>query len=176
MLTVRLRPLLACAVIGASGAIGAAAAPALTVRATPRTITAAGVGAVKLGTTYTRLRAAGLVGKIGPTCELEGPKARAATLRGGVVGSVDLTTTSPRRVKVISIRGGATARGVGIGATLARVKLAYPKAIVDHSLEKTIGITLVKVPKGAGGRLQFAIGKTTGKVTIIGIPFVAICD
>jgi hypothetical protein len=58
----RSRLLLTCAATAGAAVLAAATAtaPALTVRATPKRITAAGVGAVKLGATYTSLRAAGL--------------------------------------------------------------------------------------------------------------------
>src|SRR5436190_19435964 len=98
----------ASAATAAAVALGAAAAPALTVRATPKKITAAGVGAVKLGKTYTSLRNAGLLGKIGPGCELAGRNARAAALRLPLGGSVDLSQSTPRRVRVISVTRGAT--------------------------------------------------------------------
>jgi hypothetical protein len=153
-----------------------AAASALTARATPQKITAAGVGAVKLGKTYTSLRAAGRVGKIGPGCELAGPQARSSVLRPPLNGSVDYTSKAPRRVRVIAIRGGATARGVGIGATVAAIKRAFPRATIDRTTEEVFAITLVKVPKGGGGRLQFAVATRTKKVVSIGIPFVAFCD
>jgi hypothetical protein len=170
------RLLLACLMAVIAGGVGTAAASALTARATPQKITAAGVGAVKLGKTYTSLRAAGRVGKIGPGCDLGGPGARSSVLRPPLNGSVDYTSKAPRRVRVIAIRGGATARGVGIGATVAAIKRAFPRATIDRRTEKVFGITLVKVPKGGGGRLQFAVATRTKKVVSIGIPFVAICD
>ena len=37
-------------------------------------------------------------------------------------------------------------------------------------------ITLVKVPTGSGGRLQFAVDTTTRKVTLIGIPNIPFCE
>ena len=131
---------------------------------------------MKLGKTYTSLRNSGLLGKIGPGCELAGRNARAAALRLPLGGSVDLSQSTPRRVRVISVTRGGTARGVGIGATQARIKRAYPAAVVDRSTEKTFGITIVRVPKGAGGRLAFGISTRTNKVTVIGIPHIAICD
>lgn len=172
----RSRLLAACAATAAVVALGAAGASALTVRATPKKITPAGVGAVKLGMTYTQLRTAGLVGKIGPGCELAGPDTRSARLRTPLKGGVDFTLTSPRKVANITVTGGATARGVGIGAKAARIKQAYPKAIVDHSTESVFGITLYKVPKSGGGRLQFAVATTTKNVTTIAVPAIAFCD
>jgi len=172
----RRRLLLACIVTACAVALGAAVAPALTLRATPKRITAAGVGDVKLGALYTKLRAAGRVGKIGPGCELAGPGARSAALRAPLGGSVDLTRSSPRRVRVIAILKGAKARGVGIGSTQAQVKRAFPRAVVDRSTERTFGIRIMKVPRGGGGRLQFGISTRTKKVTLIGIPHIAICD
>jgi hypothetical protein len=170
------RRLLLCIATACALAFGAAVAPALTVRATPKKITAGGVGAVKIGATYTKLRAAGLVGRIGPGCELGGPAARSAALRPPLGGSVDLTRSSPRRVRVISVLKGAKARGVGIGSTQAQVKRAFPRAVVDRSTERTFGITIMKVPRGGGGKLQFGLSTRTKKVTLIGIPHIAICD
>ncbi|MEA2139867.1 MAG: hypothetical protein QOG56_3017, partial [Solirubrobacteraceae bacterium] len=172
----RSRLLLACAATAGAAVLATATAPALTVRATPKRITAAGVGAVKLGATYTSLRAAGLVGRIGPGCELAGPQARAASLRAPLRGTVDFTQTSPRKVAAITIRRGATARGVGIGASGAQVRRAYPKAIADHGTEAVFGITLLKVPRSGGGRIDFALDKTTKRVTLIAVPRLTFCE
>jgi hypothetical protein len=167
--------------IAAIAAIGTAVltgtiASALAVRATPKQITAAGVGGVKLGKTHRSLHAAGLVGRIRKGCELAGPRARAADLRAPVKGFVDYTQTTPRKVIDIYIRGGATARGVGIGASQSEVKQAFPKMIVDHSTESVFAITLLKIPKSDGGRMQFALDLQTKKVTAIGIPYLPFCE
>ena len=138
-------------------------------------ITPSGVGDVKLGRAYQALRSAQLVGRVRPGCELA-PNRRAAPLRAPLVGSVDFTRSSPRKVARIAVRGGATARGVGIGATSAAIRAAYPAARFDHSTEEIFGVTLVKVPKGGGGRLEFAVNAETRKVTVIGVPSIAFCE
>lgn len=139
------------------------------------TIGPAGVGKVKLGKTYKRLRAQHLIGKIRKGCELA-PNTRSAKLRAPLKGLVNFTLTSPRKVDNILIRGGATARGVGIGATIAEIQAAFPKAVVDHRTEGTFKLTLIKIPRSDGGRLQFAVSVKTGKVTLIGVPFIAFCE
>jgi hypothetical protein len=142
----------------------------------PRRITAAGVGGVNLGATYSSLRVAGLLGNIGPGCELAGPKARSAPLRLPLQGGADLTTTAPRRVAAITIAGGASARGVGIGARRAAIKAAYPRMRLEHNGEKVLGVTIAHVPKGGGGPLEFALSTKTGKVTLIGVPGIRFCE
>ncbi len=155
---------------------GAGAAPAPTGHVAAKAIARTGVHGVRLGFTYRRLHEHHRVGRIRRGCELGGPNTRSARLRAPLQGSVDFTLTSPRKVTNITIRGGATARGVGIGDTIADIQAAYPKATVDHGTDAVFGITLVKVPKSGGGRLQFAVDTTTHVVTLIGIPFIAFCE
>ena len=156
-------------------AIAGAPAPAQT-GPSPARITPAGVGAVKLGATYRALRAARRIGRVRRGCELAGPNARSAPLRAPLRGSVDLTQTSPRRVANIAVRGGAAARGVGIGARSADIRRAFPRARFDRATEETFGITLVTVPRRGGGRLQFAVDADTDRVQLIGIPFIPFCE
>jgi hypothetical protein len=157
--------------------LGAAAAPAETSRSADQKITAAGVGKVKLGKTYASLRVAGLVRKIEPGCPLGGPGTRSARLKAPLKGFVDLTTRQrPRKVRTISITGGATARGVGIGGTIAQIKAAFAKAKVDRATEEVFGITLVKVPKDGGGRIHFAVDVDSKKITRIGVPNIPFCE
>jgi hypothetical protein len=167
---------LACALAVAATLVGAAFAHRGTAAAAPAKITPGRVDGVKLGETYAQLRARHLVGRITHGCELAGPNARSASLRRPLKGSVDFTMTTPRKVTDISIRGGATARGVGIGATIAQIKAAYPKAKVDHSTDHTFAITLVRIPKNGGGRLQFAVDTMTHRTVIIGVPAIPFCE
>jgi hypothetical protein len=164
----------ATAALGAL-AIGPAAAPGEPGQAAAKRITAAGVGQAKLGKTFQELRAAGLVGRLRPGCELA-ENTRSAKLKAPLSGSVNFTQSSPRKVTDIAIRGGAKARGVGIGATIAQIKAAFPKAKVDHSGEDVFGFTFVKIPKDGGGRIRFAVDVDTHKTKIIGVPFIAFCE
>jgi hypothetical protein len=153
------------------------AAPAETAHPSAlRKITASGVGGVRLGATYAALRRRHLVARIQHGCEFGGPGTRSARLRAPLKGVVDFTLRSPRRVADIAVEGGATARGVGVGATIPQIEAAFPKARVDHSTDTVFGVTLVKVPKGAGGRVQFGVSTKTGRTVVVGIPFVAFCD
>jgi hypothetical protein len=157
-------------------ALGAANAPADTVHAAAAKITASGVDGVKLGKGYTALRRQKLIGKIRHGCELGGPNTRSAPLKAPLKGSVDFTTSSPRKVTNITVTGGATARGVGIGAKIPAIKAAFPKAKVDHSTDSTFQITLVRIPAGGGGRMMFGVDTNTKKTTLIGVPFIAFCE
>jgi hypothetical protein len=160
--------LAACAatVTGSAAAAGTAA---------PK-ITPGGVGEVRLGMTAEALRKRGLVGRLGPGCELAGPGTRSARLRAPLRGEVDFTRRTPRRARNIAVRGGATARGVGVGASGADVRAAFPRARFDRSTEELFGVTLVRIPEGGGGRMQMTISLRTGKVTVIGIPYIAFCE
>jgi hypothetical protein len=144
--------------------------------ATPPAITAAGVGTVALGSTYATLRRSGRIATLRHGCELAGASARSARLRAPLRGSVDFTHTTPRRVQTITIVGGATASGVGVGATRAEVRRAFPHATAEHGSEQVFGITLFTVPRRDGGRFQFAVETDTGRVTQIGIPAIPLCD
>ncbi len=176
--------LLTCTAIGlcAASATGsdehscAGSCALATAAAASAPITSAGVGAVKLGRTYASLRAAGRLGKVGPGCELGGPDTRSAPLRAPLKGSVDLTLGSPRRVAAVIATAGATARGVGIGATSAAIRRAFPRARFDHRGDATFGLTFVRVPRGGGGRLEFGVDTKTKRVTVIGVPRIPVCD
>jgi hypothetical protein len=144
--------------------------------AAAKAITPKGVGGVRIGMRYTTLLERGLIGHIRPGYELGGPNTRSAPLRSGVKGTVNFTLTSPRRVTDITVRGGAAARGVGIGAKPADIKAAFPKVKADHGTDDTFLFTLYNVPRSGGGRLSFAVDTGTKKVTLIGVPHIAVCD
>src|SRR3954451_18379056 len=75
-----------------------------------------GVGAVRIGASYTSLRKKGLVGKISARCELA-PDTRSAALKSPLLGSVDFTRKNPRKpANLTSPKGALTAKDVGIGS------------------------------------------------------------
>jgi hypothetical protein len=176
-----LRPALlfavAAAVVTAGAlAIASSASPPASGAAVAK-ITPVRVDGVHLGDTHADLRARGKVGPIRPGCELA-ENTRSARLLPPLKGSVNYTQSSPRRVDNIAIRGGAKARGVGIGATIAQIKAKFPHAKVIHSTEQVFEVTLVRTPKRpvSGGRITFAVSIHTHKTTIIGVPFIAFCE
>jgi hypothetical protein len=167
--------------LAATAAVAAALATAVAqgqpgTAAAPKHITPAGVDGVKLGLTHRQLRAAHLVGRLRHGCPLGGPNTRSARLRAPLKGLVDYTIATPHKVTNITVTGGATARGVGVGSSRAAVRAAFPKVRFDHRTDAMFGITLAKVPRNGGGRLELAIDTATRKVTFIGIPFLAFCE
>ena len=144
--------------------------------AAPKKITAEGVGKVKLGVTHASLRDQGLVGVLRPGCELGGSATRSARLKAPLSGSVDYSLTNPREVRAITIRGGAKAKGVGIGATIPQIKARFPHAKVDHSLEDIGLFTIVRVPVRDGGRFMFGVDPDTNRTVSIGVPNIPICE
>jgi hypothetical protein len=164
------------AVAGAIAAGATAATGATGNAAAAKRVTRSGVDGVKLGMTYTQLRSAGLVGSIGPGCELGGPNTRSARLSAPLRGSVDFSQNAARRVRNITVTGGASARGVHIGSTKKAVRRAFPKVRFDHSTDVTFRLTMANVPRRGGGRLQFAIGVKSKRVKLIGVPFIAFCE
>lgn len=167
----RTAAVLAVAIVFASIAAG------IGVAAPTSTITGAGVGKIRLGATYSSLRAQHLLGPMTAGCEFAGPNTRSARLSAPLKGSVELTQNSQRKVTDIAVTGaGATARGLGIGATIAQIKHKFPRATIDHSTETVFGITVVRIPKSGGGKFEFGVETNTKKTSIIGIPFIPFCD
>ena len=163
------------AVLVAGGAAVAIAASAGGATNHPA-ITAGGVGPVKLGATAKSLQAKGLIGKLTTGCELAGPGTRAASVKS-FNGTVGFTMTKTRRVDVISVNGpGPQARGVEVGDTLPEIRKAYKTIKVDTSLRDTFAGDFVKVPKAAGGPIQFFVNLDTGKIETIGVPAIPLCE
>ena len=167
--------LLAAAVVAGGLAIGSSASPPAS-GAAAAVITPTRVDGVHLGDTHADLRARGKVGKIRPGCELA-ENTRSARLLPPLSGSVNYTQSSPRRVDSITVKGGARARGVGIGSKIPAIKARFPRARVDHSTESVFGLTLVRTPKRpSGGQITFGVSTQTKRTTIIGVPFIAFCE
>ena len=160
----------------AVGSAGATDAETDAAAQAPKRITPTGVGQVKLKARHTRLRERGLVGKLRGGCPLGGDNTRSARLRSPLRGTVNYGSSNPRRVRDIQVTRGARARGVGIGSTIPQIRAAFPRARVDRSTEEIFLITLVRIPRDGGGRIQFAVDVNTDRTTLIGVPFVAFCE
>jgi hypothetical protein len=148
--------------------------PAAATASAPQKITPAGVGQVKLGMTFSQLRQQHLIGKLHKGhCDAAGPNASPfARLRSPLRGQADFTKAVPHKLTDITIRGGATARGVRVGDSLAKVKSKFPKRRIRHDL----GLIFVDIPNTANIKEQFIVNEHTKKVDVIGVPFVAICE
>ena len=168
--------LLAAAVAAGALAIGSSASPPAS-GAAAAVITPTRVDGVHLGDTHADLRSRGKVGKLQKGCELA-ENTKSAKLLAPLKGTVNYTLTNPRKVDNIAITGGAKARGVGIGATIAQIKAKFPHAKVTHKTDQVFQLTLVRTPKRpvSGGRITFGVSTQTHKTTIIGVPFIAFCE
>jgi hypothetical protein len=176
-----LRPALPLALVAAvvtAGALAIASSASTPARGSAAAkISPTRVDGVHLGDTHVDLRARGKVGKIRRGCELGGPDTRSARLLPPLKGSVNYTLSDPRSVTSITVQGGARARGVGIGATIAQIKAKFPRARVDHATDEVFQLTLVRTPKRAkGGRITFGVSTQTKRTTVIGVPFIAFCE
>jgi hypothetical protein len=148
--------------------------PAAATAAAPPKTTPAGAGQVKLGMTFSQLRQQHLVGKLHKGhCDAAGDNASPfAKLRSPLKGVADFTKSVPHTLTDITVRGGAKARGVAVGDSLAKVKARFPKRKIRHDL----GFIFVNVPTTAHIKEQFIVDQDTKKVLDIGVPFVAICE
>jgi hypothetical protein len=169
-------PALVLAVAGATAIAGSAASPGGASQA-PAKISPERVDGVHLGDTHQDLRNRGKVGPIQPGCELGGPNTRSANLRAPLKGFVSYTLSSPRRVTSITVRGGARARGVGIGSKIPAILAKFPNATVDHSTDQVFQLTLVMTPKRKNGhRIMFGVSTQTKRTTLIGVPGIGFCE
>jgi hypothetical protein len=176
----RFQAVASTAVLGLAVGVGAATAETSdTDHPLAQKITRHGVGEVELGNTHKSLRRRDLVGKLRHGCNLGGPNTRSARLKAPLEGSVDYTLHNPRRVTNITITEGGAAKGVGIGDSIRDIKHTFPHARVDHSTDRTFGLTLVSVPREHGNTPRFTFAVSTGHhhhVKLIGIPFIAFCE
>ena len=167
-----MRRLLAAAVAAVFGVVALAGAQGTD----PEKITPEGVGKLKVGMKHKRARELGLVGPIRQGCELGGPDTRGANLKPPLKGEVNYTRRKPRRIRDITIDGGAEARGVGIGDRIRDIRDAYPEAKVDHSTDETFELTVVRIPRDGGGPLRFGVSTKSNKIALIGVPYIAFCE
>lgn len=174
-----LRLLVLAAAVAATSLVAVAGSGAVTGDAsqTPAKISPSRVDGVRLGDTHQQLRNRGKVGPLQPGCELGGPDTRSANLRRPLKGFVTYSLSTPRRVRAITVRGGARARGVGIGSKIPAILNKFPNAEVERDTEEVFGLTLVMTPKRKNGhRIMFGVSTESKRTRLIGVPGIAFCE
>jgi hypothetical protein len=168
-------PSVAASVMGVAAIAGSAAPPAHDAAAAK--ISPSRVDGVHLGDTHQDLRNRGKVGPLQPGCELGGPNTRSANLKAPLKGFVTYTLSNPRKVTSITVRGGARARGVGIGAKIPAILAKFPNAEVEHDTDEVFRLTLVMTPERQNGqRIMFGVSTKTKRTTVIGVPGIGFCE
>jgi hypothetical protein len=141
------------------------------------TLSAQGYGGLTLGMALAKARSDGLVTNVRPGCEVAGPGQMAAD----VPGKPDVSVTFDEgRLTNISLRQGATAEGVRVGATIDQAKQTYTSkgftVTVDNSTVEVFQIITVRVERNGVEVYGFAADSKTRKIDQLDIPHVAFCD
>jgi hypothetical protein len=138
-------------------------------------ITPRGVGSLRIGTTVENLHRKSLIGGLRKGCELDRGQMAAplrAPLRGWAIFS------NGRRLSSISIEGGAeTRRHIGVGATAAEARSAYPQGEWSSPSEMyPIPIGVLWLNSARHARMSLVVDPTTYRVESIAVPAPNICE
>jgi hypothetical protein len=144
----------------------------------PLQLTEAGLGALAIGMSTSAASDTGLIGALGPGCELAGPGQQAAPLQGGVTG---LATFDGGTLSAISVRGGvSTAAGIHVDSSLADVQAAYGSdgyvVSVDDSTIEMFGIAIVTITKNGQPAFGMTLDPVTQTVTGMATPNIQFCE
>lgn len=152
----------------------AVAAPAAlpAIAAGPAELTKRGVGGIKVGAKYDRLRDRDLVRRARGNCG----GLRSAKLKNGLRGKAFFTRDAPSRVDSVRVRGGAEADGVGFGDTRADIRAAFPHAEFITGAEERYGVTIAQIPERDGGMFQFGIDTDSKRIAVMGVPYLWFCS
>jgi hypothetical protein len=165
---------LAVAAVAACTILAPAAEGAVSSAAGLETVTAQGVGTIKLGASLKSLHRRHLVGQLRPGCELD-PGQRVARLRPPLVG---FAIFHRKRLSSLGIRSGAeTALDIGIGSKPFEAKQAYPGAEyfapgqADPFEEGFFWVNNTAHPK-----FTFTVDAQSHLITEISVPSPAFCE
>jgi len=150
-------------------------APLLLIHAGP-TITAHGVGRLKLGRKAGALRRRHLVGNLRKGCEIDFGQ-RVAPLRAPLRGWA-IFADGGNRLTSLSIEGGAeTAGGIGVGSTAAEARAAYPAAEWDSPREMyPLPVGVLWVNDIEHPKFSVLVDPETHRVESISIPNPNFCE
>lgn len=144
----------------------------------PLELNEAGLGPLTVGMSAGAASGTGLIGALGPGCELAGPGQQGAPLQGGVNGSA---TFDNGNLSTISVRGGAsTAAGIHVGSSLPEVQAAYSSdgysVSVDNSTVGTFGVVVATITKNGQPAFGMTLDPATNNVTAMAIPTIQFCE
>lgn len=165
---------LAVAAAVASAIAAPAARGAVTSAAGSETVTAQGVGPIRLGASVKSLHRRHLIGRLRPGCELDLGQ-RVARLRAPLRG---FGIFHRKHLTSISIDSGAeTAQGIGIGSTPSEARQAYPNAEyvppgqADPFAEGFFWVNNTSHPK-----FTFTVDDQSHLISGISVPSPAFCE
>lgn len=128
-----------------------------------------GLGDLRIGMSAEEASATGLIGEIGPGCELAGPGNEGADL----VGADGFVTFQDGELVAIDVREGAeTAEGIRVGDSLDDLRTAYDDVEVDTTTEDVFAFWIARVPAG----IEAVVEPETEEITSLAVPQVQLCD
>jgi hypothetical protein len=143
-----------------------------------------GAGAVRLGMTAEDLQRRGLIGPLGPGCEIY-PGARFAELKPPLSGFANFANGRAQgekaRLTSLDVTGGAeTARNIGIGSSPREALDAYPRSRYEPGAnpdtETVLSSGFIRVPNASATKLTFLLRSAGAGVVDISVPAPLICE
>lgn len=135
-----------------------------------------GVGQLRLGAKAKTLHDKGLIGKVGPGCELA-PGERAARLSPPLGGTAIFFHPNNRLSSIIITKGARTRRHIRIGSPLAHVLNRYPHATYMTPAQMSpFNVGMVTVPFHGHTVMSFLTSAATNRVIQIDIPLASFCE
>lgn len=134
------------------------------------------VGDIHLGDTIASLSKRKLIGRLHPGCELD-PGQRTAHLRPPLKGWA-FFFHGGKRLSSLSIEAGAkTAKGIGVGSTVAEARDAYPKAEYDRpGSNEPFAEGFFWVNHASNPKMTFLIFPDTKQIAAIDLPSPNFCE
>ncbi len=148
-----------------------------TVTAAEEKLSTSGYGALVLGMALDKAQSDGLVTNVRPGCELAGP----GQVTADVPARPDAYVTfDDGKLTNISLRDGATAEGLGVGATIDQAKQTYSgngyTVTVDETPVEVFEFISVTVKRNGAEAYEFAAEPKSKRIEQLATPHLLICD
>jgi hypothetical protein len=143
-------------------------------------LTAAGLGPVRIGMTLEDVQATGFAGRFEPGCEVESPPPLTAPL-SEVEGTVDVAGGTVRSITVRQTDGvttspGSVAPGDPVDAAVSAWEAAGLAVTVDEEQADTYGVWFVQVRDGDEPAFEATADPARRTLLAISVPEVVLCE